>query len=224
MPRSAEIDSHEAQGGATPTRRQALVDAATQIFADRGYESATTREIAARAGCAEGLIHRYFGGKAGLLAAVMMQHSKAFGKWTPELRPERFQDELVQLLLDLVDRMWEQRNTVRVTVAQTITDPEMGRTIHYGAQEEWIAFFIEILERRQREGIIDADADLKATAHLIAAMAWHLGLFSRIVWELDRDHVQRLAEECVDTLCRGILADGHPNTIARSEALLEPST
>jgi AcrR family transcriptional regulator len=52
-------------------KKQALIDAALKLFASKGYDATTTREIAACAGCAEGLIHRYFSGKAGLLPALM---------------------------------------------------------------------------------------------------------------------------------------------------------
>ncbi len=55
-------------------KQQALMLAAAKLFAHRGYEVTTTREIAARAGCAEGLIHRYFKGKAGLFLALI--HSR----------------------------------------------------------------------------------------------------------------------------------------------------
>ena len=56
-------------------KKQALIRAALGLFAAKGYEVTTTREIAASAGCAEGLIHRYFSGKAGLLAA-MIEHAQ----------------------------------------------------------------------------------------------------------------------------------------------------
>jgi AcrR family transcriptional regulator len=52
-------------------KKQALIRAALGLFASKGYEVTTTREIAASAGCAEGLIHLYFRGKAGLLAAMI---------------------------------------------------------------------------------------------------------------------------------------------------------
>ena len=52
-------------------KKQALIDAALKLFASKGYDATTTREIAACAGCAEGLIHRYFSSKAGLLPALM---------------------------------------------------------------------------------------------------------------------------------------------------------
>ena len=55
-------------------KQKALISAATSLFARRGYEATTTREIAAHAGCAEGLIHRYFGGKSGLLSTVVNLH------------------------------------------------------------------------------------------------------------------------------------------------------
>jgi AcrR family transcriptional regulator len=52
-------------------RERQLIPSATRLFASRGYDATTTREIAALAGCAEGLIHRYFKGKAGLLFALI---------------------------------------------------------------------------------------------------------------------------------------------------------
>src|SRR5947208_1285661 len=52
-------------------RRRALVEAATAVFAEKGYDCATTREVAERSGSSEGLIHRYFGGKHGLLLAIL---------------------------------------------------------------------------------------------------------------------------------------------------------
>ena len=52
-------------------REESLVAAAGRLFASRGYEATTTRQIASEAGCAEGLIHRYFQGKEGLLLALI---------------------------------------------------------------------------------------------------------------------------------------------------------
>jgi AcrR family transcriptional regulator len=46
--------------------REALVEAAVALFADRGFEGATTREIGERAGVDPALIARYFGSKAAL--------------------------------------------------------------------------------------------------------------------------------------------------------------
>ena len=54
----------------------ALRQAAMRIFAARGYDAATTREVAQSAGVSEQLIQRYFGGKAGLLLAIMKLYAE----------------------------------------------------------------------------------------------------------------------------------------------------
>jgi len=51
--------------------RRAILDAARAIFAARGYERATIRAVAARAGVDASMVMRYFGSKAGLFAAVV---------------------------------------------------------------------------------------------------------------------------------------------------------
>jgi AcrR family transcriptional regulator len=51
--------------------KEALVVAARQLFAELGFERTTMRTVAARAGVDPALIYHYFGGKEGLLAAVL---------------------------------------------------------------------------------------------------------------------------------------------------------
>lgn len=53
--------------------RRALLDAATGLFEERGFEAATVREIGERAAVDPALIARYFGGKEGLYLAAMTE-------------------------------------------------------------------------------------------------------------------------------------------------------
>lgn len=48
-----------------------LIDSATQLFAKQGFDGTSTREIAAQAGCNISLINHYFGGKHGLMQAIV---------------------------------------------------------------------------------------------------------------------------------------------------------
>jgi AcrR family transcriptional regulator len=65
----------------SPTRRRhdarasrsALVDAASTLFDERGYEATTIRQIGERAGVDPALIARYFGGKEGLYLATLTE-------------------------------------------------------------------------------------------------------------------------------------------------------
>ena len=51
----------------------AVLEAASQLFAEKGPAATSIREVAARAGVNHGLLHRHFGSKSQLLAATL-QH------------------------------------------------------------------------------------------------------------------------------------------------------
>lgn len=51
-------------------RREAIVDAAVPLFAERGFDAVTTRDIAAAAGVSEALLYRHFGGKKEIYEAI----------------------------------------------------------------------------------------------------------------------------------------------------------
>jgi len=52
-------------------RRNQILDAATQVFAEKGFHRTTTREIAQTAGVAEGTIYNYFSNKSDLVIGIM---------------------------------------------------------------------------------------------------------------------------------------------------------
>jgi AcrR family transcriptional regulator len=54
-----------------------LIEAAIEVFSERGYEGARVQEIAQRAGLTTGAIYGRFKGKAGLLAEALMTRSRS---------------------------------------------------------------------------------------------------------------------------------------------------
>ncbi|ANZ20325.1 TetR family transcriptional regulator [Streptomyces noursei] len=80
------------RGGAGEQRRDAqgtrrlLLDAASELFAERGYERATVRDIAARAGVNQALLFRYFGSKKALFGEVMARGGQEQLRSTPAER------------------------------------------------------------------------------------------------------------------------------------------
>ena len=75
--------------------RAALLTAARELFAERGFEQTTVRDIAARAGVNQALLFRYFGSKDGLFHATTASTSRELLDESP---PE-------QLLLRTLQRM-----------------------------------------------------------------------------------------------------------------------
>ena len=69
--------------------RSQIILAAYRLLAEKGYDSATMKEIAAEAGVAPGLIHYYFEGKDQLLQEVLIEagdrYVKEVERWSREL-------------------------------------------------------------------------------------------------------------------------------------------
>ncbi|HQL53649.1 MAG: CerR family C-terminal domain-containing protein [Phycisphaerae bacterium] len=100
-----------------PATRQRLLDAAGEVFAERGFRLATVRDICQRAGANIAAINYHFRDKEGLYAAVLRDaHQAAHEKYpptlgltahaTPEERLRAFVRSLLARMLDLGRPAW----------------------------------------------------------------------------------------------------------------------
>jgi AcrR family transcriptional regulator len=123
--------AHSSRNRDRAGKKQALIIAALKLFANRGYEATTTREIAASAGCAEGLIHRYFNGKAGLLPALLEYRvSQEVTDLRHHVQPAgTFQDEYLQLVNWAVEHIWNDREFLKMAIPQALLDPGFGQVL-----------------------------------------------------------------------------------------------
>ncbi|PRW64495.1 TetR/AcrR family transcriptional regulator [Actinopolyspora mortivallis] len=63
--------------------RTALLRAAAELFAERGFEQTTVRDVAARAEVNQALLFRYFGSKQELFAEVLSRNSETLLETVP---------------------------------------------------------------------------------------------------------------------------------------------
>ena len=63
---------------ARTTKREAILDAALALFAEKGVDATTTREIAEQADTAEGNLYRHFEGKADLVRTLFETTARRF--------------------------------------------------------------------------------------------------------------------------------------------------
>jgi AcrR family transcriptional regulator len=94
--REARTDERRKRGRRlTPAARRALIDeAATKVFAERGYEAATMQDIARSAGVVASVLYDHYRSKRELYVALLEQHGKALMERTirlpsgPDLRTQ----------------------------------------------------------------------------------------------------------------------------------------
>ena len=187
-------------------KQQALIRAATELFASRGYEATTTREIAARAGCAEGLIHRYFQSKSGLLFALMRFHASEeateLGEHLP--RADELDQEIQQLLEWELDRMWKARDFLRVMVPRAILDPKVGRFVSKVGPGRHTKAIRERLRHYQRNAVFLEDSEVEALANAIGALGFTFGFMRQVVFGFDRKQTKDLAVKVAQIFSRGL--------------------
>lgn len=85
--------------------RSALLDAARVEFVERGYEGATVRIIAQRAGVDPAMVNHWFGGKDGLFVAAMEfpVNPAEILPWLLQGDPDRLAERLVRTFLSIWD-------------------------------------------------------------------------------------------------------------------------
>lgn len=111
-------------------RLERILDAATHVLAEVGYEAATTEGIAERAGVSIGSIYRFFPNKRALFSAVWLRYTQEirtlFDAFFDDERLESLGWE--QLLDEAVDAFWLlQRSSVghRAVMKSLLTVPEL---------------------------------------------------------------------------------------------------
>ena len=67
------LNAHQWRERRTDELREIILGAAAHVFNEKGFERATTREIAQLAAVSEGTIYNYFGSKRDLLLSLVRQ-------------------------------------------------------------------------------------------------------------------------------------------------------
>src|SRR6185437_1711481 len=89
--------------------RDAILDAARDLFAERGYDGATIRAIATSAGVDPALIRHCVGDKEALFAAIVSDRSTIPERITEALPGAP--DKLGERVADAYLRLWEEPDT-----------------------------------------------------------------------------------------------------------------
>lgn len=186
-------------------KQRALLAAATKLFASRGYDATTTREIAACAGCAEGLIHRYFTGKAGLLLALIQNRVSDEVVDLNVRMPlaAKFADEFFQLVVWELDRMWEDRDFLKVIIPRALVDAALGKVLSRVGTSRHADAIVERLRHFKECRSLSHD-ELRGIARFIGLVGFGFGFFRPVVLGQDRERAKAQAHTIAKVFLGGI--------------------
>nr|WP_321249088.1 TetR/AcrR family transcriptional regulator [uncultured Ruegeria sp.] len=182
-----EIKRQRAPSKRSLQTRARILDAAEALFADRGFEGASIRDIAAKAGVQVGLVHHHGGGKEELFHKTVARRA----------------DELAQIRLDALNALKEAgQPTLRgvldcfirpyITLAETggVGWMAYGRLVaHVSVDPRWRAIAAECFDPTARRFIAEiaalypkVDAALLASGQVysVSAVLAHLNSAWRV--------------------------------------------
>lgn len=105
-------------------RRIQILMAASKIFAEKGYQRATTREIAEEANVSEGLIYSYFESKDHLLLAILEKlATSGFDEMTPQHDWGSFSQDIINKTFEIRHGFLDEMDSMmRATMGEAINN------------------------------------------------------------------------------------------------------
>ena len=152
-------------------RREQIIEAAITLFAQRGFDGTSTRQIAGSIGITEGLIFHYFPTKADLLNAVLETRHGFIGELRQFL--DQAEQHPVSEVLPEIAVRWLQllRNEAAITsvlLGTAQTNPQVHLALQ-GIIQEGIERLSNYLRSRIQTGELRTDLPVETSAYMFFA-------------------------------------------------------
>jgi AcrR family transcriptional regulator len=184
--------------------KQALLRAGLEVFSKYGYDAATTKAVAAEAGLNEQLITRYFGGKAGLLFAVLaafVEEEASDENYPPAASSAG--EEIGQFLLHRHRRFLELQEFFRTFVPRIILDASIRDRLEPLLLQE-AAVLRDRLSDLQKRHLIAKDADVEAVSLIVSGQSFFISFMLRVSTNRDDAQLRRLLSEFAAYMARAL--------------------
>jgi AcrR family transcriptional regulator len=173
-------------------KRQRLYETAIALIGERGYQAATLRDVATRAGVSPALLYRYFPNKRSVVLALYDELSETFAQQAAAMPRGRWRERFVFALELSLRALGPHRVTLRALAPVMAGDSEEGVFAHK------TAFSRTRVQGIFREAVVSAtDAPKRPLAESLGHLLYlaHLGVI--LWWLLDRSPGQRATKALV---------------------------
>ncbi len=155
-------------------RRQALLDAATDLFMEHGFEGTSLDMVIERAGGSRRSIYQYFDNKEGLFAAtVEAMMERILTRLTlPDNRMDSPEETLTRLGSAFVTALIDARTVAlfRMTIAEVDRFPDLGAELFARGPErayELVATYLRELDARGTIVVTDPDTAARQLVEMV---------------------------------------------------------
>lgn len=173
------------------TKRDAICEAALELFAEKGIEATTTREIAERAGAAEGTLYRHFEGKDDLAGWLYRRCTKDLqGQLTEAVEQTSTPEARLEVLIrGVFDFFASQPTSCSYLLATRQIEMVDGESSEQAVPP--MQFFVDVLDAGRAQG-----AFRDASPRLVAG--WVLSMIQRTVLFLKEGTLEMSEQGAID--------------------------
>lgn len=136
--------------------KKRLFEVGAQLFADRGFDSVTVREICAGASTSANMVHHYFGNKEGLLSAIVDTFTDAVFAYPIRIlqkdaqNGEEFITRIELFFEETLEALIEHRFPMLVVQKNQVESATMSNLL---------AKFVEFLAAAQSKGLVQSNIE-----------------------------------------------------------------
>ncbi len=190
-----------------PDKEIRILNAAINAFADKGFEATRTREIAERAGIAEGTIFRYFPSKNAILESMVPLLIRVLqpkiGKPIEDilnLNPDMPIDRiLVAVLKDRLQMIRDNGRFIKSVLPSLIHRAPLLEQLRVSLLPMIEGYVVQVVERGKARGELDESVD----ARLVMPQLFGFVLAYSITQSVDPEREARDVEQFVESLMVG---------------------
>jgi TetR/AcrR family transcriptional regulator, cholesterol catabolism regulator len=190
-------------------RREQLLAVALDLFAEKGIQGTTTRDIAQAAGITEGLIYHYFPSKTALLQAVVERYhlDPEVSRMIPALAGLPVREALVQLVTQFYELLQRNRKFVTMVFSQAHRDEELSDALA-SISGRGFQLVLEFVQERIERGELrphDAMISLRVLHH---SVIWYFFMGQMCgAPKMPPIEPERFLRGVVDTVLNGVIAE-----------------
>src|SRR6185437_10501036 len=193
-------------------RRLQILQVAVSLFSQKGFQGATTTEIAQAAGVSEAMVFRHFATKQELYSAILDHKACASGRFDPAETAadpmQRKDDRAVfeSLALGALDHHENDPQFQRLLLYSALEKHELAQMFFDQIVRQVYDFLGNYIRERQRDGAF-IEIDPAIVVRCFIGMAMHHSLNNNL-WDADRRLLnisnESAAKHFTDLLLKGI--------------------
>jgi AcrR family transcriptional regulator len=184
--------------------RLKLLKAALDVFSREGFDAATTRNIAKKAGVNESLIHRYFASKHGLFVALKQQfRENLIVQFLAYEESNSLEEELLRFIKSRLQYTRRDKKFFKLAVSRSILDAKSREDMRNYANMR-PPVLLERFERFRKKGQIRQDVDLDQMIGVLQALAFSYSILLDAIECLPLEEAERQIESAIHIFALGL--------------------